>query len=122
MMLKQGIVVLMPDIKDKLQQRLFWHRNIFNKFPFATSKLSELKKVFKVSKNLSIDKMIVNSLSECERSPSKGEKKRCVESLEDMIDFATSVLGRDVTARSIKNLNGPGKNVMVGRVKGINGG
>ncbi|CAI8608540.1 unnamed protein product [Vicia faba] len=122
MMLKQGVVMPMPDIKDKLPQRSFLPRNIFTKLPFATSKLNELKQVFKVSENSSMDKMIVDSLNECERAPSKGETKRCVGSLEDMIDFATSVLGHDVTVRSTENLNGSGKNVMVGKVKGINGG
>ncbi|KAL5063199.1 hypothetical protein RYX36_024936 [Vicia faba] len=122
MMLKQGVVMPMPDIKDKLPQRSFLPRNIFTKLPFATSKLNDLKQVFKVSENSSMDKMIVDSLNECERAPSKGETKRCVGSLEDMIDFATSVLGHDVTVRSTENLNGSGKNVMVGKVKGINGG
>ncbi|XP_058747633.1 polygalacturonase non-catalytic subunit AroGP2-like [Vicia villosa] len=122
MMLKQGVVMPMPDIKDKLPQRSFLPRNIFTKLPFATSKLNELKQVFKVSENSSMDKMIVDSLGECERAPSKGETKRCVGSLEDMIDFATSVLGHDVTVRSTENLNGSGKSVMVGQVKGINGG
>ncbi|CAL5197055.1 unnamed protein product [Lathyrus oleraceus] len=122
MMLKQGVVMPMPDIKDKLPKRSFLPRNIFTKLPFATSKMNELKQVFKVSENSSMDKMIVDSLGECERAPSKGETKRCVGSLEDMIDFATSVLGHDVTVRSTENLNGSGKNVMVGRVQGINHG
>jgi hypothetical protein len=51
-----------------------------------------------------------------------GETKRCVGSLEDMIDFATSVLGHNVTVRSTESVNGSGKNVMVGQVRGINGG
>ena len=121
-MLKQGVVMPMPDIKDKLPQRSFLPRTILTKLPFASSKLNELKQVFKVSENSSMDKMIVDSLGECERAPSMGETKRCVGSLEDMIDFATSVLGRDVTVRSTESVNGSGKNVMVGRVKGINGG
>ncbi|XP_004509821.1 polygalacturonase 1 beta-like protein 1 [Cicer arietinum] len=122
MMLKQGTVMPMPDIKDKLPKRSFLPRTILTKLPFSSSKLNELKQVFKVSDNSSMEKMIVDSLSECERAPSKGENKRCVGSLEDMIDFATSVLGRNVTVRSTENVNGSGKNIMVGRVNGINGG
>ncbi|CAJ2636471.1 unnamed protein product [Trifolium pratense] len=118
-MLKQGVVMPMPDIKDKLPQRAFLPRTILTKLPFASSKL---KQVFKVSDNSSMDKMIVESLSECERAPSMGETKRCVGSLEDMIDFATSVLGHNVTVRSTESVNGSGKNVMVGQVRGINGG
>ncbi|KAJ1423042.1 BURP domain [Sesbania bispinosa] len=121
-MLKQGTVMPMPDIKDKLPQRSFLPRSIMTKLPFSSSKLAELKRVFRVSDNSSMDKMIVDSLGECERAPSRGETKRCVGSIEDMIDFATSVLGRNVTVRSTESTNGSKKNVMVGRVKGINGG
>jgi hypothetical protein len=81
-----------------------------------------MKQVFKVSENSSMNKMMVDALSECERAPSMGETKRCVGSLEDMIDFATFVLGHSVTVRSTENVNGSSKNVMVGKVKGINGG
>ncbi|MCH91201.1 polygalacturonase non-catalytic protein [Trifolium medium] len=69
-----------------------------------------------------MDKVIVESLNECKKAPSKGETKRCVGSLEDMIDFATSVLGHNVTVRSTESANGSGKNVMVGKVKDVNGG
>ncbi|CAJ2636476.1 unnamed protein product [Trifolium pratense] len=121
-MLKQGMVMHMPDIRDKLPERSFLPRSILTKLPFASSKLDDMKQVFKVSKNSSMEKMIVNSLRECERVPSKGEVKRCVGSLEDMIDFATSILGRNVTVRSTQNVNGSNKNVMLSQVRGINHG
>jgi hypothetical protein len=121
-MLKEGVVMHMPDIRDKLPKRSFLPRSILTKFPFASSKLDEMKQVFKVSKNSSMEKMIVNSLNECEKVPSKGEVKRCVGSLEDMIDFATSILGRNVTVRSTKNVNGSNKNIMLSQVRGINHG
>ncbi|WJX87852.1 hypothetical protein P8452_69999 [Trifolium repens] len=121
-MLKEGTVMPMPDIRDKLPPRSFLPRSILTKLPFASSKLNEMKQVFKVSKNSSMNKMMFDALSECERAPSIGETKRCVGSLEDMIDFATSVLGHSVTVRSTENVNGSSKNVMVGNVKGINGG
>lgn len=121
-MLRQGTVIPLPDIKDKMPPRSFLPRSILTKLPFASSKLNELKSVFRVSDNSSMDKMIVDSLSECERAPSQGETKRCVGSLEDLIDFATSVLGHNVTVRSTENLNGMNKNVMVGQVSKVNGG
>ena len=121
-MLKEGTVMPMPDIRDKLPPRSFLPRSILTKLPFASSKLNEMKQVFKVSENSSMNKMMVDALSECERAPSMGETKRCVGSLEDVIDFATSVLGHSVTVRSTENVNGAGKDVMVGKVKGINGG
>jgi len=121
-MLKEGTVMPMPDIRDKLPSRSFLPRSILAKLPFASSKLNNMKQVFNVSKNSFMEKMIVDSLSECERAPSKGEIKRCVGSLEDMIDFATSILGRNVTVRSTENVNGSNNNVMVGQVREVNGG
>ncbi|KAF1874621.1 hypothetical protein Lal_00007235 [Lupinus albus] len=121
-MIKEGIVMPMPDIRDKMPQRLFLPRSILSKLPFSSSKISELKKIFKVNDNSSMEKMMKDSLGECERVPSPGETKRCVGSMEDMIDFATSVLGRNVVARTTENVNGSKKNVMVSNVKGINGG
>jgi len=119
-MLKEGIIMPMPDIRDKLPPRSFLPRSILSKLPFASSKLNMMKQVFKVSENSFM--MMVDSLNECERAPSKGEIKRCVGTLEDMIDFATSILGHNVTVRSTENTNGSNKNVMVGQVRGINGG
>lgn len=121
-MLKEGTVMPMPDIRDKMPERSFLPRSILAKLPFSTSKIYEMKRLFKASDNGSMEKMMRDSLGECERVPSRGETKRCVGSIEDMIDFATSVLGRNVVVRTTKNLNGSKGNVMVGRVNGINGG
>ncbi|KAK7317608.1 hypothetical protein RJT34_01990 [Clitoria ternatea] len=121
-MLKQGTVMPMPDITDKMPQRSFLPRSILTKLPFQSSKIAELKKVFKVSDNSSMEKMIADSLGECERKPSMGETKRCVGSIEDMIDFSTSILGRNVAVWTTENVKGSKKNVMVGNVKGMNGG
>ncbi|KAF7809290.1 polygalacturonase 1 beta-like protein 3 [Senna tora] len=121
-MLKEGLVMPMPDIRDKLPQRSFLPRSVLSKLPFSTSKISELKQIFKVADESSMEKILMSSLSECERAPSRGETKRCVGSIEDMIDFATSVLGRDVAVRTTENVNGSKKNVMVGSIKPINNG
>lgn len=121
-MMKEGTVMPMPDIRDKMPERSFLPRTILSKLPFSTSKIPELKRLFKASDNGSMEKMMRDSLEECERVPSRGETKRCVGSIEDMIDFATSVLGRNVAVRTTQNVNGSKKNVMVGRVQGINGG
>ncbi|XP_058776466.1 polygalacturonase 1 beta-like protein 3 [Vicia villosa] len=120
--LKEGTVMPMPDISDKLPKRSFLPRSILSKLPFSTSKIDEMKALFKASDNGSMEKMMRDTLGDCERVPSRGETKRCVGSIEDMIDFATSVLGRNVVVRTTQNLNGSKKSVMVGRVSGINGG
>ncbi|KAJ0095406.1 hypothetical protein Patl1_16139 [Pistacia atlantica] len=121
-MLKKGNVMPMPDIKDKMPKRSFLPRTIVSKLPFSSSKVSQLKQLFHAADNSTMETIIKDTLSECERAPSAGETKRCVGSVEDMIDFATSILGRNVVVRSTENLNGSKKKIMVGSIKGINGG
>ncbi|KAJ4712318.1 putative Polygalacturonase-1 non-catalytic subunit beta [Melia azedarach] len=121
-MLKQGNVMVMPDIRDKMPRRSFLPRSILSKLPFSTLELAKLKEIFHVGDNSSMELVIVNALNECERAPSRGETKRCVGSVEDMIDFATSVLGQNVVARTTESVNGSKQRVMIGSVRGINGG
>ena len=102
----------MWDIKDKLPERSFLPRSISSKLPLSASKISELKRVFHAGDNSTMENMIVGTLT-----------KRCVGSAEDMIDFAISVLGsRNVAIRTTKNANGSKQSIMIGSVKGINGG
>lgn len=112
----------MPDIKDKMPERSFLPRTISSKLPFSSSKIQELKKIFLTADNSSMETMMTDTLAECERAPSAGETKRCVSSAEDMIDFSTSVLGRSVVVRTTDSVAGSKSDVMIGSVKGINGG
>ncbi|PHU02838.1 hypothetical protein BC332_28089 [Capsicum chinense] len=121
-MLKRGTIMPMPDIQDKMPKRSFLPRVIASKLPFSTSKIDELKKIFHAGDDSQMGKMIGDALAECERSPSAGETKRCVSSIEDMIDFSTSVLGQNVVIRTTENIKGSKRDIMIGSVKGINGG
>ncbi|XP_009596009.1 polygalacturonase non-catalytic subunit AroGP3-like [Nicotiana tabacum] len=121
-MLKSGTIMPMPDIKDKMPKRSFLPRVIAAKLPFSTSKIGEMKKIFHAGDDSPVAKMIGDALTECERAPSAGETKRCINSAEDMIDFATSVLGRNVVVRTTENTKGSKENIIIGSVKGINGG
>ncbi|XP_052184729.1 polygalacturonase 1 beta-like protein 3 [Diospyros lotus] len=121
-MLKTGTVMPMPDIRDKMPRRSFLPRQISAKLPFSTSRLSELKKIFSAGDDSTMASILEEALSECERAPSRGETKRCVGSAEDMIDFAVSVLGRNVVVKTTRNTDGSRRDVMIGSVKGINGG
>ncbi|KAF3952139.1 hypothetical protein CMV_022276 [Castanea mollissima] len=119
---EEGKVMRMPNIKDKTPERSFLPRSILSKLPFSTFKISELKRLFHADDNSAMESMIVEALNECESAPSPGETKRCVGSAEDMIDFAISVLGRNIVVRSTENVKGSKQNIMIGSVKGINGG
>ncbi|KAJ4711108.1 Polygalacturonase-1 non-catalytic subunit beta like [Melia azedarach] len=121
-MLKKGIVMPMPDITDKMPKRSFLPRNVVSKLPFTSSKANEVKEIFHASENSTMERIIKDALSECERAPSMGETKRCVGSAEDMIDFATSVLGNNVALRTTENVKGSKQNILIGSIKGINSG
>lgn len=120
--LKEGNVMMMPDIRDKMPRRSFLPRFLLTKLPFSKSRIDEVKGIFHALDGSAMERMIIDALEECERAPSPGETKRCVGSAEDMIDFAISVLGRDVVVRTTENVNGSKGEVMIGKVKGINGG
>uniref|UniRef100_A0A2P2NJ31 Putative polygalacturonase non-catalytic subunit JP650 n=1 Tax=Rhizophora mucronata TaxID=61149 RepID=A0A2P2NJ31_RHIMU len=121
-LLKEGTEMPMPDIRDKMPKRSFLPRTITSKLPFSTSKIPQLKEIFGAADNSSMESIISDSLNECERPPSPGETKRCVGSAEDLIDFATSILGRNVLVRTTENVNGSKQNILIGEVNGINGG
>ena len=120
--LKKGKVIPMPDINDKLPERSFLPRSISSKQPFSTLKVTELKHFFHAGDNSTMETMIVKSLSECKGAPNPGETKRCVSSAEDMIDFAVSVLGRNIDILTTKNVNGSKQNIMIGSIERINDG
>lgn len=121
-MLKRGMVIPMPDIKDKMPARSFLPRTILSKIPFSSSEIDQLKWIFHAGDNSTLGTIMLDALKECERLPSPGETKRCVGSAEDMVDFATSVLGRNVEVRTTQNVNGSKKNIMIGSVGKIDGG
>ncbi|XP_061365389.1 polygalacturonase 1 beta-like protein 1 [Gastrolobium bilobum] len=121
-MLKEGNVVTMPDIRDKMPARSFLPLAISSKLPFSSSRMREMKEVFHAREGSAIERVIVNALGECEREPSRGETKRCVGSAEGMIEFAVSVLGANVMVRATENVNGWGTSVMIGRVYAMDGG
>lgn len=120
--LKEGNIMKMPDIRDKMPERSFLPRVILSKMPFSTAELSDIKQIFNARDNSTMEHVIMNALTECERASSPGETKRCVGSVEDMIDFAAEVLGRDVVVRTTENVEGSKGEIMIGKVIGINGG
>ncbi|KAL2539529.1 putative polygalacturonase non-catalytic subunit [Abeliophyllum distichum] len=121
-MLEEGTVMKMPDIRDWMPKRSFLPRTILSKLPFSSNELSALKQTFHAPENSTMERVLMNAMVECERAPSQGETKRCVGSAEDMIDFAVSILGHNVVVRTTDNVKGSKQDVMIGKVKGINGG
>ncbi|XP_038982989.1 BURP domain-containing protein 12-like [Phoenix dactylifera] len=118
--LQNGTAMRMPDIRDKMLKRSFLPRPIAEKLPFSAMALAPL---FGVSMGSTMGRAMAETVAECERAPSRGETKRCVASMEGMIDFATSMLGNgNVVVRSAENARGSGGRISLGNVRGINGG
>ncbi|GAA0175151.1 hypothetical protein Leryth_005688 [Lithospermum erythrorhizon] len=121
-MLREGTTMKMPDIQDKMPKRSFLPRSISSKLPFSSGDLNEMKRLFNTGDNSTLERLMMNTLVECERPPSIGETKKCVASAEDIIDFAVTVLGHNVVVRTTVNVKGSKRNVMIGKVTRINGG
>ncbi|KAI4302235.1 hypothetical protein MLD38_038010 [Melastoma candidum] len=121
-MLKEGNIMPFPDIRDRMPKRPFLPRSIVSKLPFSSQEMDEMKHLFGAENGSPTAGWIEAAVKECEREPSAGETKRCVGSAEDMIDFATSVLGRNAAVRTTEGINGSTAEVMIGRVDGIDGG
>ncbi|XP_074331466.1 BURP domain-containing protein 6-like [Apium graveolens] len=78
----------------------FLPRKIADSIPFSSNKLPEILSKFSVKQNTPESKIMKRTIDECEAPGNKGEEKYCATSLENMIDFATSKLGKKVTAVS----------------------
>ncbi|KAI3433114.1 BURP domain-containing protein, partial [Psidium guajava] len=119
--LRSGNVIRMPDLRFKTPKRSFLPRIISSGLPFSTSKLAELKQIFHAGDDSTLEKIMVRTLGLCEKAPIQGETKRCVSSAEDMIDFATSILGHDIKLHSTESAGGSEREILIGGVKRIEG-
>ncbi|KAG1368043.1 BURP domain-containing protein 12 [Cocos nucifera] len=117
--LKKGSVIPMPDIRDRMPARSFLPRSIAGRIPFSAT---EVQRVFSIPADTALGKAVADTVAECERPPSRGETKRCATSAEDVIDFAVSVLGSNVVVRSTESTSGSKGNILIGEVRGVNGG
>ncbi|KAJ8751636.1 hypothetical protein K2173_025792 [Erythroxylum novogranatense] len=78
----------------------FLPRDEANSIPFSSSKLSEVFDDFSVKPGSLEAELMKNTVKECEGPGIEGEEKFCATSLESMIDFSTSKLGKNVQAIS----------------------
>ncbi|KAL2236064.1 UNVERIFIED_CONTAM: BURP domain-containing protein 3 [Sesamum indicum] len=79
----------------------FLTRHDADSVPFSSDKLPEILRAFSVDPSSDEAQVMKKTIQGCEQNQSvKGEEKLCATSLESMIDFATSKLGKDVDAIS----------------------
>ncbi|XP_044464593.1 BURP domain-containing protein 3-like [Mangifera indica] len=75
-------------------------RQVAKSIPFSSEKLPEIMNQFSVKPGSVEAEIMQNTIKECEEPGIKGEEKYCATSLESMIDFSTSKLGKNVQAFS----------------------
>lgn len=78
----------------------FLPRQVAKSIPFSSNKLPEIFNHFSVNPGSFEAEMMQNTIKECEEPGIKREQKVCATSLESMIDFSTSKLGKSVRAIS----------------------
>ncbi|XP_014504024.1 BURP domain protein RD22 [Vigna radiata var. radiata] len=80
----------------------FLPRPVADSIPFSSSKFNDILHRFSIKAGSDEAQVVKNTISECEGPITRGEEKRCVTSLESMVDFATSKLGNNIDAISTR--------------------
>ena len=78
----------------------FLPRQVSKSIPFTSNKLSQIFSQFSVTPQSEEAEIVKQTIKECEAPGIKREEKYCATSLESMIDFSTSKLGKNVQAIS----------------------
>ncbi|XVE71068.1 hypothetical protein DITRI_Ditri10aG0120500 [Diplodiscus trichospermus] len=85
---------------ENTERTTFLPREIAQKIPFSSDRLPEILNKFSVKPGSVEAETMKNTIRECEQPQIQGEDKYCATSLESMIDFSTSKLGKNVQAIS----------------------
>jgi hypothetical protein len=75
-------------------------RQTAEQVPFSVDMMKEAMRMLSVKPNSKNAKLMEETISDCERPPLEGEVKHCATSLESMMEFVTSKLGKNVRAMS----------------------
>ncbi|XP_019181666.1 PREDICTED: BURP domain protein RD22-like [Ipomoea nil] len=78
----------------------FLPRSAAGKIPFSAVKLPQILSRFSLSPDSKEAQVMKKTLEECEAPAMMGEEKLCATSLESMVDFSVSQLGKNVKAIS----------------------
>ncbi|CAK8570146.1 unnamed protein product [Lathyrus sativus] len=78
----------------------FLPKQVANSIPFSSNKVEYILNKLNIKKGTKGAQIVKNTISECEEHGIKGEEKSCVTSLESMVDFTATKLGKNVEAVS----------------------
>ncbi|KAK9699264.1 hypothetical protein RND81_08G163800 [Saponaria officinalis] len=82
------------------QEAKFMPTQLANSITFSSTKLPQILKFFDVNPKSENAKIIEETITMCESKPIKGESKSCETSLESMVNYVKSRLGKQVKALS----------------------
>ncbi|XP_074304291.1 uncharacterized protein LOC141639010 [Silene latifolia] len=82
--------------KKGTQKSFFLPREVANKIPFSSSKLSEIYDILSMDPESQEAYVLSQRIELCEEPKVEGVEKKCVTSLESMVDFVTSKIGNNV--------------------------
>ncbi|XP_010276358.1 PREDICTED: BURP domain protein RD22-like [Nelumbo nucifera] len=108
--LRQGTKMNL-DITGTRNRATFLPRQVADSIPFSSNKLPEILRRFRVKQHSVAAEAMEETIKVCEAPAQDGENKHCATSLESMIDFSTSKLGKRIWAKSAEVDNG-GKKIL----------
>nr|BAB60849.1 BURP domain-containing protein [Bruguiera gymnorhiza] len=88
------------DFPESSNTATFLPRHVADSIPFSSNKLQDAFREFSVKPGSLEAEIMENTVKECENPGIEGEEKYCATSLESMVDFSTSKLGKDIQAIS----------------------
>ncbi|KAE8675829.1 hypothetical protein F3Y22_tig00111641pilonHSYRG00032 [Hibiscus syriacus] len=91
---------------ETTEKSTFLPYQISQSIPFSSNKLPEILTKFSVKPGTEKAETMKNTIKECEEPSIRGEEKYCATSLESMIDFTTSKLGKIDKAVSTEGADG----------------
>lgn len=98
--LHQGAEMNLHFTKNENQKATFLPKKVADSIPFSSNKLPQIYNEFSVEPESTEAEIMKQTLNECENKGIEGEEKYCATSLESMVDFSTTKLGKKVKAIS----------------------
>ncbi|KAL6124176.1 hypothetical protein ACLB2K_076691 [Fragaria x ananassa] len=95
-----GKTVTMRFLKPTSNKAALLPRQVAESIPFSSSKLPEIQTYFRVNPKSGYAEIMKKTIGDCEKPAIKAEDKYCATSLESLIDFMVSKLGKHVQVYS----------------------
>ncbi|KAM5555385.1 BURP domain protein RD22 [Rosa sericea] len=100
-----GKTVTLRFLKPTSNKATLLPRQVAKSIPFSSSKLPEILTYFGVKPKSAVAEVMKRTIKQCEAPAIKGEDKFCATSLESLIDFTVSKLGKYVQVYSTEGEN-----------------